>query len=151
MLRAMPDTWADRNGNFRFDPPEEKREDAILAATVSPTNASTPGPLDALVKQASGTYLAVFADADLAADMLMQNRANAMLVNSTLDWITGHEPVGTPNVEEDLRIQHMRGDEWLWFYLPVIGIPAALLGFGIWWLRRRSGAPGAPGGAGRAA
>lgn len=81
----------------------------------------------------------------------MQNRANAMLVNSTLDWITGHEPVGTPNVEEDLRIQHMRGDEWLWFYLPVIGIPAALLGFGIWWLRRRSGAPGAPGGAGRAA
>jgi len=146
LLRAMPGTWADRNGNFRFDPKEETREDTILAATVAPTSAPLPGRKDAPGAKAAGPYLAVFADADLAADMLMQNRANAILVNSALDWIAGREPVGAPNVEEDLRIQHMRGDEWLWFYLPVIAIPAALLGFGVWRLRRRNGDP-----AGRAA
>jgi len=148
LLKALPGTWADRNGNFRFDPPEEARVDAILAATVTPADAPAPGKQGAGGGKPGGPYLMIFADADVAADLLLQNRGNAMLINAGLDWISGQAPVGAPNVEEDLRIQHMRGDEWLWFYLPVIGVPAALLAFGIWRLRRRASAP-AP--AGRAA
>ncbi len=136
-VKSMPGTWGDRNGNFRFDPPAETREDVVLAAVVAPDAAPKPGTKSAAAAQSAGPYLAVYADADLASDLLLQNRGNAMLVVAGLDWLSGQEPAGAPNLEEDQRITHVRGDEWLWFYLPVIGIPAALLGFGVWRLRRR--------------
>jgi hypothetical protein len=145
IVNSMPGTFVDLNHNFRFDPPAERQENAVFVAAVSPSQApsppSAPGP-----GKPAGPYLLVYADADIASDALVSNRANGMLVSAGLEWLSGQEPAGAPNTEEDLPIQHMRGDEWLWFYLPVVAVPLAVLGAGLWRLRRKSQA-----GAGRIA
>jgi hypothetical protein len=145
VVNSMPGTFVDLNHNFRFDPPAERQENAVFVAAVSPSQApsppSAPGP-----GKPAGPYLLVYADADIASDALVSNRANGMLVSAGLEWLSGQEPAGAPNTEEDLPIQHMRGDEWLWFYLPVVAVPLAVLGAGLWRLRRKSQA-----GAGRIA
>jgi hypothetical protein len=136
----MPGTFADLNNNFRFDAATEKQEVPVLVAAVAPTDAPSPQPNPAPGK-AAGPYVLVYADADIASDLLVSNRANGMFVSAGVEWMLGQEPGGAPNAEEDQRIQHMRSDEWLWFYFPVVAVPLAVLGFGIWRLRRRAKGP----------
>ncbi|MFI5400603.1 MAG: Gldg family protein, partial [SAR324 cluster bacterium] len=146
LVNAMPGTFPDRNRNFRFDPPAEQWENAVLVAAVAPEG--SPSPLFAAAPgKTVGPYLLVYADADIASDLLVRNRANAMLVSAGLEWLSGQEPAGAANTEEDQPIQHMRGDEWLWFYLPVAAVPLAVLGAGIWRLRRKSRIPAPTAGA----
>lgn len=147
LVNSMPGTFADTNRNFRFDPPAEQQENAVFAAVVAPVTAPSPSNAAAAGKP-PGPYLIVYADADIASDGLVSNRANGMLVSAGLEWLSGQEPAGVSNAEEDRPIAHMRGDEWLWFYLPVVAVPLAVLGAGIWRLRRKSRTPAA---AGRAA
>jgi ABC-type uncharacterized transport system len=137
LVNAMPGTFADLNRNFRFDPPKEVQGPAVLVAAVAPSDMPSP-PATPPVGRIVGPYLLVYADADVASDLLVPNRANAMLVSSGLEWLAGQEPAGAPNVEEDQPIQHMRGDEWVWFYLPVVGVPLAVLVAGLWHLRRKA-------------
>ncbi|MFI5400833.1 MAG: Gldg family protein [SAR324 cluster bacterium] len=146
LVNAMPGTFADINRNFRFDPPAERMENAVLVAAVAPEASPSPPPPTSPGRSV-GPYLLVYADADMASDLLVGNRANAMLVSAGLEWLSGQEPAGAPNAEEDQPIQHMRGDEWLWFYLPVAAVPLAVLGAGMWRLRRKSRMPSATAGA----
>ena len=81
----------------------------------------------------------VFADVDMVSDLLMQHPVNREAMELSLNWLGGQDPVPSlPNTEEDVRIQHAKGDDWLWFYLPVLGVPALTLLAGSWsTLRRR--------------
>jgi hypothetical protein len=136
VVKAMPGTWGDKNGNYFFDGPAEKRQDFVLAMGVGPVQKSAPGKGKA--EESVGPRLLVFADADIASDLLMQNRANATLLADAVAWLGGEEaPPGLPASEEDLRIQHAKGDDWLWFYLPVVGVPALVLSAGFYVVGRR--------------
>ncbi len=148
-IRAMSGTWGDRNGDFEFDPKTERRGEPALALAVSPRpqpalkSAAAPGAPGGKDAPPAGPTLLVFADADLASDLLMQNRANVQAVDDALSWLVQREtPAGPPESEEDVRIQHAKSDDWLWFYLPVLGVPALLLGLGAFRInrqRRRAG------------
>jgi hypothetical protein len=150
VVKAMPGTWGDRNRNFRFDGPPETREDLPLVMGVGP--AAPPAPPPPKTKDAEKPKpaaalpsLIVFADVDAASDLLMQNRANALLVADSVAWLAGDEaPAGLPSSEEDQRIQHAKGDDWLWFYLPVVGVPLMILvlGFVVTTRRRALGGRG---------
>ena len=137
LVNGMPGTFADTNNNFRFDAASDKQEIPTLVAALSPANAPSPQPNPAQ-GQVAGPYMLVYADADVASDLLVGNRANGILISSGVEWLLGQEPAGIANVEEDQRIQHMRSDEWLWFYLPVVAVPLLVLGGGLWRLRRRN-------------
>jgi len=140
LVNEMPGTFVDLNRNFRSDPPMERMDDGALVAAAAPQASPSP-PATAAPGTTVGPYLLVCADANIASDLLVRNRANAMLVSAGLEWLTGQEPAGAPNAEEDQPIQHMRGDEWLWFYLPVVAVPLAVLGAGLWRLRRKFRTP----------
>jgi gliding motility-associatede transport system auxiliary component len=144
-IKAMPGTWGDLNGNFEFDAPREHRDEPALAMAVMPNVAPAPALAKAAQPPApaSAPTMLVFADADLASDLLLPNRANLQVIDDALGWLIKRDmPVGAPETEEDVRIRHAKGDDWLWFYLPVLGVPALLLGLGFYRvsrLRRRSG------------
>jgi hypothetical protein len=122
-IRAMPGTWGDLNGNFRFDPPAEKKGTPVLAVAVDRVQKpGQKGPAPA------GPTILAFADADLAANLLLQNRANRLVMEAGVAWVAGQAPPPElPTSEEDVRIQHAKGDDWLWFYLPVVGVPLLVL------------------------
>jgi hypothetical protein len=68
----------------------------------------------------------------------MQNRANTALLSDSVAWLSGDEaPAGPPASEEDQRIQHAKGDEWLMFYLPVVGVPILVMLVGLVVISRR--------------
>jgi hypothetical protein len=136
IVKTMPGSWGDKNGNFRFDGPPEVRGDVSLAIGVGP--AQRPAPKSPAAKPAGGGQLLVFADVDVASDLLMQNRGNAVLLADSIAWLGGDDaPSGLPTSEEDQRIQHAKGDDWLWFYLPVVGVPALILLAGFLVVNRR--------------
>lgn len=87
----------------------------------------------------SGPTILAFADADIASDLLIRNRANKVVMENALRWLThpGKASVVYPASEEDVRIVHAKGDDWLWFYLPVAGVPCLVLGLGFWRVRTR--------------
>ncbi len=136
VVKAMPGTWGDRNGNFRFDPPSEIRDTPAFGLGVGP--AQRPPAKDKQPALPPQPQLLVYADADMASDLLMQNRANTAVMSDSIAWLAGDEaPPGLPASEEDQRIQHVKGDEWLWFYLPVVGVPVLVLLLGLAVLNRR--------------
>ncbi|HKI99334.1 MAG TPA: Gldg family protein [bacterium] len=138
-IKAMPGTWGDLNGNFEFDAAKEHRDTPALALAVAPKGAPEAQHAAAgAAPKTNGPTMLVFADADLASDLLIRNRANLTAVEDALGWLVEQDkPVGLPQTEEDVRIRHAKGDDWLWFYLPVLGVPFLLLGFGFWQAMRR--------------
>jgi hypothetical protein len=124
VVNTMPGTWGDKNGNFRLDPPEEVAEQLALALAVGPTSPTAP-------TKDGKPELLVFSDVDAVSDTLMQSRANLAVFSDSLAWLAGEPPPGLPGSEEDLPIQHAKPDDWLWFYLPVVGVPALVLLVGL--------------------
>ena len=139
-LKGMRGTCGDGNGNFVFDAGSERRGEPVLGLAVAPPEprarkkAHPPTPPD----QPRGPTILAFADVDMAADLLLQNRANRIVLQDAMAWLVRREtPVGYPQSEEDVRIRHARQDDWLWFYLPVIGVPGTVLLFGLYRAGRR--------------
>jgi hypothetical protein len=131
LVLGMAGTWGDTVQNFELDAPRESRGQPTFGLALGPKEEG--GRQRGKGRPASdGPTLVAFADADLAGDLLLQNRANQQLVEDTVNWLVRREaPPGLPASEEDVRIQHATGDDWLWFYLPVLGVPALVLGAGI--------------------
>jgi hypothetical protein len=143
-IKGMPGTWSDSNRNFEFDDGAEKRGDPVLAMAVGPKNPSKRQKIADAVEEAEEPApeprLLAFADVDVASDLFIQNRANQLALLDGVAWLAGDAaPAAAPNEEEDLKIQHLKGDELVWFYLPVFLVPALVLvaGFAV---ARRTGA-----------
>ena len=145
IILAMPGTWGDRNRNFIFDAPAETRGTPALAIAAerksksvpaSPRGSRTPpGPPD--------VRILAFADADVFSDLLLNNRANRQVLAQSMAWLAGPgETAAYPASEADIRLLHAKGDDWMWFYLPVLGIPALVLGAGALRVRRLRGGGG---------
>ncbi|HEX7926823.1 MAG TPA: Gldg family protein, partial [bacterium] len=90
VVKTMPGTWGDRNENFRFDGPPEVRADAVLAMAVSAPQRPKAAKGQE-TKTPGGGQLLVFSDADVASDLLMQNRANAVLIADGIAWLGGDD------------------------------------------------------------
>ena len=82
----------------------------------------------------------MFADADLFADVLVQNamgRAAVVMVSGPLlddsvKWLGGEEVfAGEVVSEDDKPIQHTKSQDAVWFTLTIVGAPILVLTLGL--------------------
>ncbi len=133
-VSAMPDTFDDANGNYRFDPPAEKRSAYPLVAAVS---RSVPPPADGSKKKSDEMRAFVVGDADAVSDAALSNDGNVLLVADGVHWLTGEESLaGAVSTTEDVLIEHTKQKDQLWFYGTIFAAPALVLGGGLAYTRR---------------
>ncbi len=129
-VKGMADWFHDLDGDYENDKEAEKRGGFELAAVASgPTSSG----------EATEWRAAVVADATLASNAFIRNPANAVYLIDTVAWLTADSALGgETESEEDVRIQHTKEDEGLWFYGTSALIPALVFVVGAMRVRRRS-------------
>ncbi|MBT3221851.1 MAG: hypothetical protein HN348_22470 [Proteobacteria bacterium] len=127
IIRTFPDTWIDANGNREQDE-DEKGKVWDMGVVIE-------GPDEAKYRAA------VIGDVNLISDPIIQfSRGNQQFVLDSVRWLVGDDEVsGEVTSEEDVKIQHTREEDVLYFYLTIFGVPALVLAFGgmVIRLRRR--------------
>ncbi len=137
-LRTFSTAFADLNGNLIHDA-EEASSSYSLAVAVQRRGAPRPqgiapsgagGGAGELSETLAAGRAFVLSDADVLSDLLMANfPANQMLFIDALRWLGGEESLaGELESEEDVRIEHTRSEDLLWFYALIFGVPALVLG-----------------------
>jgi hypothetical protein len=122
IIRAEPSTWEDKNKNLEFDTASEERKSYTVAAAVTlrkPSGAAEP---------AQDGRAFVIGDSDVFSDLLIRNRANAVLAYDVVRWLLGEpEAAGPVSNEEDVPVRHTRKQDVFWFYSSVFLAPAIVL------------------------
>ncbi|WP_437555114.1 Gldg family protein [Sorangium sp. So ce367] len=138
VVRSLGETFADANGNFKFDEGGEKRSVYNLAAAVSKELA--PGGDD---KEKKELRAFVVADADVFSDAAFRNEPNIVLALDALRWLGGEESyAGEITTSEDVRIEHTKEKDQVWFWATILVAPAMVLGLGLFITRRGRRASG---------
>ena len=152
IVRSLPSSFADRNGNFRFDEDSEVRDSYGLAAAVEreTTDRTTPELGDAAADSlAAGEPSApapamralVFGDSEIFEDRVLTTLGlNAAVVADGIRWLGREETfAGEVVSEEDVPIVHTRSEDVAWFYAIIFGAPLLVLGGGaaVLYARRR--------------
>ncbi|MCC6748627.1 MAG: Gldg family protein [Deltaproteobacteria bacterium] len=135
-VHSMPFTWDDLDNNHEYDAKTEKRKVYELAAAVT-MKPVVPAPKKGAPEEHE-MRLVVVADADVISDKVFRNPGNGYLLVDAMKWLGGEERfIGETTSEEDVRITHTRKEDQAWFYLTIFGMPALVLGCGIYYTRRR--------------
>jgi hypothetical protein len=139
-VRAMGGTFADTNQNYEYDKDEKKDTYNLAAAVSKPVAGQAPAadaPKDA-APQPKEMRAFVIADADSMSDLLMSNFGpNRLLLMDAIRWLGGEDSfAGEVNDEEDVRIEHSKQKDLVWFYSTIVGMPALVLGLGLTVARR---------------
>jgi len=131
-LRSSATTFQDRNGNFEADSTEVRSSYDLAAAVVRKAGAA-----DDKSPRGSEQRSFVIADADLFSDLVLKNvPTNRYLLLDAVRWLAGEESLaGEVNSEEDVRIEHTKGKDVLWFYATILGVPMLVLAAGLLWSR----------------
>ena len=156
-LRATASTFGDRNRNNEFDDGSEKRDSYGLAVAVTqPVEGASQPPPEAEkddddiedVPLPKEMRAFVLSDADALSDVVMANfMTNQLLIVDAVRWLGGEESfAGEVNVEEDVRIEHTKQKDLVWFYSTIFGFPAVVLGLGLVVVRRSRRPRGGRGG-----
>ncbi|RMG19894.1 MAG: hypothetical protein D6729_04105 [Deltaproteobacteria bacterium] len=125
-VRAMSGTWAERTGDHAFDRTREKKRAYAIGMAAEGGEGETKW------------RIAVFSDGSFAGDEAILYRANRFLFVDTLRWILGEEEIsGAIESEEDVRIQHTRDEDRIWFYGTSFAVPLLILGAGLFHVARR--------------
>jgi hypothetical protein len=155
-VRSMAGTFGDANRNYKHDGDAEKTSIYNLAAAVSRSLKPGKDPAqDTKDKDKDKDKKAktdpapeemrafVVADADVFSDLIMRNfGGNQMFFFDAVRWLGGEESfAGEISSEEDIRIEHTKKEDLLWFYATIFGAPALVFGVGLAISRRgrRSG------------
>lgn len=132
IFKSLPKTWADLDGNLKFDKDTETRKVYTVGAAYERviSESEEEGQLTSRVVVLSG--------ADMLSDMAIENDGNNNLLSNCLRWLVGEEELaGELTTEEDVRIQHTRKEDTWWFYSTIFGVPCCVLGAGILITNRR--------------
>ena len=140
-VRAMGGTFADANQNYEYDK-DEKKDTYNLVAAVSKALPAPAAPAGTEKKDEASApkemRAFVIADADSVSDLLMSNFGpNRLLLMDAIRWLGGEDSfAGEVNDEEDVRIEHSKQKDLVWFYSTIVGVPALVLGVGLAMARR---------------
>jgi hypothetical protein len=128
LVRSMPATWADLDGDHEKGPNEAEKV-FELASAVSPPEGG-----------GEGRAIAV-GDATLLSDPLLTGvKGNVVFAYDVLRWLVGDEDVaGEVESEEDVKIVHTREENQYWFYGTTALVPLLVLGFGVLFVGMRRG------------
>jgi hypothetical protein len=133
-VRAPGGTFADVDGDFQKGD-GEKAQSFHLAAAVSRKPDGEAGKAEGSDKTPLPGEMRAFvlADADAVSDLfLVKAPNNPLLFLDPVRWLGGEESfAGEVNVEEDVRIEHTKQGDQLWFYGTIFGAPAFVLGVGL--------------------
>lgn len=133
-LKAMGGTFADQNQNYDFDKDTEKKDTYNLVAAVSKPVEGEAATADGDEKKEPKELRAfVLADADGLTDLLLSNFGpNRLLLMDALRWLGGEDSfAGEVNDEQDVRIEHSKQGDQVWFYSTIVGVPALVLFAGL--------------------
>lgn len=147
-VRSMDTAWLDFDGNLKYDPqgvkPEKKQKWNLGAAIEGPATKDAKGG------DKDGYRAVVFADADLFADVTVQDMTGRvgtimysyLLLADVVRWLGGEEVFSGEIVSEDDKpINHTKDQDAKWFTLTMLAAPALVLTLGLvgtWARRRRS-------------
>jgi hypothetical protein len=130
-VRSMKDTFVDANRNYTFDKGEETKTFSLGAAALL----KIPAKDSQTEKEAR---IAALADANAISDGLIRNRGNAVYALDTIRWLAGQsEFSGETASEEDVKIQHTRKEDAIWFNLTVGVVPMLVLLVGFFATRKK--------------
>jgi hypothetical protein len=146
-VKSLPATFADANRNYQHDQAEKLSTYNLAAAVSAPAkNGAKPKPpekKDDPKKPDQGPppdemRAFVVADADAVTDLVMANFVgNQVLFLDAVRWLGGEESfAGEVNTEEDVRIEHTKQKDLIWFYASIFGAPMLVGGLGFWYSRR---------------
>lgn len=126
-VKGSPEWWADLDGDYEFDKDVEKRGGIDIAAVAT-------GPAEG----GREWRAAVVADASWASNLVLaQSQGNQVYFVETLGWLTQDPALsGETESEEDVKIQHTKEGEAVWFYGTSVLVPIGVFMAG--WLRTRS-------------
>jgi hypothetical protein len=132
-VKAMQDTFADTNGDFKQEDSEKKNAVFNLGAAVS--NIKDPhADMDKVNKE---MRVFVLGDADALSDAVFGNEANVILFVDAIRWLGGEESVaGAIATTEDVKIEHTKQKDLILFYGTIFFVPAVVLGLGLLLSRR---------------
>ncbi len=146
VVRSLPDTFADGNGNFEYDAASEKRATYNLVAAVSrkvddaaqgakAAKSDEKGKGKAAEKPEPAELRALLmADADALGDVALERvLGNLYLAADAVRWLVGEEKYAgeVAQTEEDVKIQHTRKQDVTWFYATIFAVPAIVLAGGL--------------------
>jgi hypothetical protein len=134
ICRSLPSVWADADGDLQPGP-DEKRQVFQLAAALSQPVESAPAAPEAAGSGAKAPKkemrVVTLANAAAFGDTFLPFYGNRFFMADVLRWLVGEgEVAGPPATEEDVRVQHTRGQEAFWFYGTVFAVPIIILGVG---------------------
>ena len=159
IINSLPSSYADLNGDYRFDEGTEVQDRYGLAAAIEWVDmgaAADSASLDTAVDSAapgtpvdtrqSGMRALLYGDAEMFADQVLAFPLNSFVVADGIRWLGGEEDfAGEVVSEEDVPIQHTQSENVAWFYAIIFGAPALVMGVGVFILYgRRQVAPGEP-------
>ncbi|MCC6559199.1 MAG: Gldg family protein [Polyangiaceae bacterium] len=135
-IKSLAETFADLDGDFERDAGSEKSSAYNLAAAVSKD-------LGGDEKDKKEMRAFVLADADALSDAAFGNEPNIYLAADALRWLGGEESfAGAVTTTEDVRIEHTKEKDQLWFYGTILLAPSLVLGLGFVVMRRARRAGG---------
>lgn len=134
LIRSMPNTWQDDNRDFL---PSEGESKKVYELAVASTK-DIPAADGAEAKEARA--LVVGSVGVLADGPVVNLKANEVFARDGLLWLNRDEEIsGDVESEEDVKVQHTRQEDWLWFLTAIIAVPALVLGAGVMFIRFRGG------------
>jgi hypothetical protein len=124
ILNTLPSTFNDIDRDFELDPGSELRFVRAVAAAVE-----VPADVEEGEGVGAGMRALVYADSDLFSDTVLGNIGmNRALLADAMLWLGHEEDLGGGTAsEEDVRIQHTRGEDVAWFYTTIVGAPLLTL------------------------
>lgn len=130
-VRTFTETFRDLNRNYQFDANSKEAKKAYVIGAAAEKNVEHEGR-EVLAK------IIAFSDATAISDPLIRNPANLVFFMDSLRWLTGEADVsGIPMSEEDVKIQHNRDEDIMWFNITVVAMPLLVLLVGFLATRRK--------------
>ncbi len=134
-VKSFDETFEDLDGDFELTAPAEKRASYNLGAAVSKT---VPAPEGDKGKDAPELRAFVLADVDGLSDAAFSNEANVFFAVDVVRWLGGEESfTGSITSTEDVRIEHTKQKDQVWFYATIFVAPLLLVATGLLATRRK--------------
>lgn len=128
VVKSLADLFEDKNGNLEKDPDEKRAAFNVAAAVIR----NLPAPPGWKGKDPPELRAFVIADADCLSDGVFGNEPNLFLAADSIRWLGGEESFsGAITNNEDVRIEHTRQKDAVWFYATILGAPSLVLGLGL--------------------
>lgn len=126
LVRTRPGTFEDLNGDYKQNPGEPEEEWSLAMA-------SSGGEGE------TAWRAVVLGDVSLFSDIVLSvSKGNQILTVDATRWLVGDEELaGETNSEEDVKIQHSREGQEMWFYGVVFTPPGLVLLLGGFLVRVR--------------